>query len=186
MQTAERTLVLNRGYEPIQIISWQRAVTLVVLAKVDVVAAYDAWRHPTLATPAVVRLRSPFHRAAPQVKFSRANIYARDRHRCQYCGARCTAAELTFDHVVPRARGGRTSWENIVAACYACNGKKACRTPGEAGMTLRAAPARPRWMPAVQIQVSARSVPEAWRDYLYWTEALEDDTDDGGVGGQRC
>jgi 5-methylcytosine-specific restriction endonuclease McrA len=175
MTNAERTLVLDRGYEPIQIISWQRAITLVVLAKVDVVAAYDAWRHPALATPAVVRLRSPFRRRRPPVKFSRANIFARDRHRCQYCGARGPASELTFDHVGPRARGGATSWDNIVSACFACNRHKGCRTPAEAGMVLRATPTRPAWMPAVQIQVSARSIPDAWRDYLYWTGELDED-----------
>ena len=86
--------------------------------------------------------------------------------------------ELTYDHVVPRSKGGLTTWENIVSACYACNRRKANRTPAEAGMRLRATPVRPSWIPAVQIRVSNRSVPDAWRDYVYWTAEI--DHPDGG------
>ena len=173
-----RTLLLNQGYEPIEIVSWQRALTLVHLDKVDVVEEYDAEvRAPSLIVrvPAVVRLRRHLRRHARAVRFSRVNIYARDGHRCQYCGVRCTPAELTYDHVVPRSRGGRTAWDNIVSACYACNARKANRTPTEAGMVLRTPPYQPRWLPAVEIRVSARSMPEAWRDYMYWTSEIEGD-----------
>lgn len=173
---ATRTLLLTQGYEPIQIISWQRAITLLALDKVDVVEQYDAEIRAasiTLRVPAVVRLRVLFARAARPVKFSRVNIYARDRYRCQYCGVHCGVDELTFDHVLPRSRGGATTWENIVSACYACNRAKANRTPAEARMRLRSVPKRPTWMPAVQIRVSTRSVPEAWRDYVYWTGEVE-------------
>jgi 5-methylcytosine-specific restriction endonuclease McrA len=177
----DRTLLLTQGYEPIQIISWQRAVTLLALAKVDVVAEYDTEIRATslvVKVPAVVRLRKAFHRYAKPVKFSRVNIYARDRYRCQYCGAKCGIDELTYDHVIPRSKGGHTTWENIVSACYACNRHKANRTPAEAGMKLRATPARPTWMPSVQIRVSTRSVPDAWRDYVYWTGEI--DNEEGG------
>jgi len=177
-----RTLLLNQGYEPLQIIAWQRALTLLALDKVDVVEEYDiAIRAMSyvINVPAVVRLRKAFRRHAKPVKFSRVNIYARDGYRCQYCTARCTIDELTYDHVTPRSRGGRTCWENIVSACYACNRRKANRTPSEAGMKLLATPVRPTWMPSVQIRVSAKSVPDAWRDYVYWTGAI--DGDDGGA-----
>jgi 5-methylcytosine-specific restriction endonuclease McrA len=177
-----RTLLLTRGYEPIQVISWQRAITLVALDKVEVVEEYDAEIRAVslmVRVPAVVRLLKTFRRHAKPVKFSRVNIYARDGHRCQYCGVTCSVSELTYDHVIPRSRGGRTVWENIVSACYACNRRKANRTPAEAGMKLRAAPVRPSWMPAVQIRVSARSVPDAWRDYVYWTGEI--DNEEGGV-----
>nr|HEX4318590.1 HNH endonuclease [Kofleriaceae bacterium] len=123
----------------------------------------------------MVRLRKAFRRHVKPVKFSRVNIYARDRYRCQYCGQTCTTNELTYDHVVPRSRGGRTTWENIVAACYVCNRRKANRTPAEAGMKLLAQPVRPTWMPAVQIRVSAQSMPDAWRDYVYWTGQIDGD-----------
>lgn len=176
-----RTLLLTQGYEPLQIISWQRAITLLALDKVEVVHEYDTEvRAPSLIVrvPSIVRLRKAFRRFAKPVKFSRVNIYARDGYRCQYCGKKCTTDELTYDHVIPRSKGGRTSWENIVSACYACNRRKANRTPAEAGMKLLAMPVRPTWMPSVQIRVSARSVPDAWRDYVYWTGEIDHE---GGV-----
>jgi 5-methylcytosine-specific restriction endonuclease McrA len=178
-----RTLLLTQGYEPLQIISWQRAITLVTLDKVEVVEQYDAEiRAVSLVVnvPAVVRLLKAFRRHAKPVKFSRVNIYARDGYRCQYCGIRCAIDELTYDHVIPRAQGGRTTWDNIVSACYACNATKANRTPVQAGMKLRTVPTRPTWMPSVQIRVSAKSVPDAWRDYVYWTGEIVHE--DGGGG----
>ena len=177
-----RTLLLTQGYEPIQIISWQRAITLLALDKVEVVEEYDAAIRAAsimLRVPAVVRLRKLFRRAPKPVKFSRVNIYARDSYRCQYCGMTCGVDELTYDHVVPRSKGGKTTWENIVSACYTCNRRKANRTPTQAGMALLTAPVRPSWMPAVQIRVSTRSVPDAWRDYVYWTSEI--DNEDGGA-----
>ncbi len=175
-----RTLLLTQGYEPIKIIPWQRALTLLMLDKVDVVEEYDAEIRGTsmiLNVPAVVRLRRAFRRFAKPVKFSRVNIYARDEYRCQYCGVKCSISQLTYDHVVPRSRGGRTSWDNIVSCCYVCNARKANRTPAEAKMVLRSTPVRPTWMPAIQIRVSTKSVPDAWRDYVYWTGEI--DTDEG-------
>ncbi|MGE5186671.1 MAG: HNH endonuclease, partial [Acidobacteriota bacterium] len=97
-----RTLLLTQGYEPIQIISWQRAITLLALDKVEVVEEYDAAIRAAsimLRVPAVVRLRKLFRRAPRPVKFSRVNIYARDSYRCQYCGVACGVDELTYDHV---------------------------------------------------------------------------------------
>ncbi len=173
-----RTLLLNQGYEPIKIIPWQRAITLLTLHKVEVVEEYDAQIRATsiiVQVPAVVRLRKAFRRHAKPVKFSRVNIYARDGYRCQYCATRCTTDQLTYDHVVPRSRGGRTTWDNIVSCCYTCNARKANRTPAEAQMALLSIPTRPTWMPSVQIQVSTKSVPDAWRDYVYWTGEIEQD-----------
>lgn len=172
----DRTLLLNQGYEPIKIISWQRAMTLLTLDKVDVVDVYDANVRATsivVQVPAVVRLRKAYRRHAKPVKFSRVNIYARDGYRCQYCGDKCAVHELTYDHVVPRSRGGKTTWENIVSCCYSCNRTKANRTPAEAKMRLLATPVRPSWIPAVQIRVSNSSVPDAWRDYVYWTGEID-------------
>ena len=176
-----QTLLLNQGFEPIKVISWQRAISLLFLGKVEVLEEYDRDIRSVnliIKVPAVVRLLRAFRRHAKPVKFSRVNIYARDGYRCQYCGAKCSIDELTYDHVTPRSRGGRTTWDNIVSCCYACNAKKANRTPAEARMALRSVPGRPTWMPAVQIRVSAKSIPDAWRDYVYWTGAI--DGDDGG------
>ena len=173
-----RTLLLSQGYEPIKVISWQRAITLLFLGKVEVVEEYtDDIRSVTLVIkiPAVVRLLRAFRRHAKPVKFSRVNIYARDHYRCQYCGKKAGMPELTYDHVVPRSQGGRTDWTNIVTACYDCNRKKGGRTPKQAGMHLLSQPVQPNWVPAMTIRISTRSVPEAWQDYLYWTGELRED-----------
>jgi 5-methylcytosine-specific restriction endonuclease McrA len=167
---ATRTLMIDQGYQPIRIVSWQRAITLIALDKVDVVEEYDAViRAASLVVqaPAVVRLRTSVRWHAKPVKFSRINLYARDDYRCQYCGEQCAIDRLTYDHVVPRSRGGRTTWDNIVSCCYPCNAEKADRTPAEAQMTLRTVPARPRWLPAAQMRITARSVPELWRSYMF-------------------
>ncbi|HPH65607.1 MAG TPA: HNH endonuclease [Kofleriaceae bacterium] len=177
MSAENRTLLLSQGYEPIKVISWQRAIALLTLGKVEVIEEYDAELRAVslvIKVPAVVRLLRAFRRHKKPVKFSRVNIAARDRYRCQYCDRKCALSEITYDHVLPRSRGGVTSWENIVSACVACNSRKANRTPTEAGMALRTAPVRPQWMGAVTITVSTRSVPDAWRDYLYWTGELQD------------
>ena len=171
----QRTLVLNHAYEPIKVVSWQRAISLLTLGKVEVIEEYG-WSVRSVAlvikVPAVVRILRAFRRRKQPVRFSRVNIYARDRYRCLYCGEKKPIAELTFDHVVPRRMGGRTEWENIATACEDCNRRKGARTPAQAGMALRSRPVRPQWVPAVAIQVSLRSVPDAWRDYLYWTGEL--------------
>lgn len=170
------TLLLSQSYEPIKIISWQRAITLLFLGKVEVVEEYDHdIRSVTfvIKVPAVVRLLRAFRRHHKPVKFSRVNIYARDGYTCQYCGVRLSVSELTYDHVVPRSQGGATDWTNIVTCCHDCNRVKGGRTPRQAGMQLRAQPVQPNWVPAVTIRVSLRSVPDAWRDYLYWTGELD-------------
>jgi 5-methylcytosine-specific restriction endonuclease McrA len=177
MQIDSRTLVLSQAYEPIKVVSWQRALTLLTLGKVEVLEEYDhSVRAVTFVVrvPAVIRLLRAFRRRRLPVKFTRVNIYARDRYRCQYCGDRRPIGELTFDHVVPRRAGGRTEWTNIVTACQECNLRKGGRTPVQAGMLLRVPPVRPDWVPAVSITISLRSVPDAWRDYLYWTAEIAD------------
>jgi 5-methylcytosine-specific restriction endonuclease McrA len=164
-----RTLVLSSGYEPIQVVSWQRAITLLALDKVDIVAQYDAVVRAVsivMQVPSIVRHRSAAKRRPTTVKFSRSNIYARDDYRCQYCGIACTVDELTYDHVIPRSHGGRTTWENIVSCCYACNRRKANRTPAEAGMTLLAVPKRPTWVRSIAIRADTSAIPDAWRDYV--------------------
>lgn len=172
---ATRTLLLSQGYEPLKVISWQRAFTLLTLGKVEVLEEYDAdVRTMTVVfkVPAVVRLLRAFRRHKKPVKFSRANIYARDQYRCQYCGTKAPIADLTYDHVLPRAQGGKTTWHNIVTCCYECNRHKGNRTPEQAGMRLRASPTQPTWVPAVTIRISTVSVPDAWRDYMWWTGEL--------------
>jgi 5-methylcytosine-specific restriction endonuclease McrA len=171
----ESTLLLSQSYEPIKVISWQRAISLMFLGKAEVVEEYDNnVRTVSLVfkVPAVVRLLRAFRRFSRPVKFSRANIYARDAHKCQYCGRKASVADLTYDHVVPKSQGGAMLWTSIVSCCFQCNRKKGGRTPKEASMSLLAAPARPQWVTAVSIRMSVKSVPDAWRDYLYWNGDL--------------
>jgi 5-methylcytosine-specific restriction endonuclease McrA len=177
MATNERTLVLSQGYEPVRVVSWQRAITMISLGKVEIIEEYDGFIRSTsvvVKVPAVVRLINAFRRVKKPVKFSRINIYARDGYRCQYCAKKEKLSELTYDHVLPKSRGGRTVWTNIVTCCYSCNSKKRDRTPLEAKMRLRKKPIQPKWIPAVAIRVSQESVPSAWRDYMYWTGSLDE------------
>jgi 5-methylcytosine-specific restriction endonuclease McrA len=178
MEPTHRTLVLSQAYEPVKIVSWQRAITLLFLGKAEVIEEYDRDIKTTsivIKIPAVVRLLNAFRRHKKAVKFSRINIYGRDKYSCQYCGAKKSINELTYDHVVPRAQGGKTVWSNIVTCCEACNRHKANRTPDQAGMRLLKVPVQPTAMPVLVVAVSRESVPDAWRDYLYWTGELESD-----------
>jgi 5-methylcytosine-specific restriction endonuclease McrA len=171
-----QTLMLSQGYEPIKVVSWQRAITLLTLGKVEVIEEYDHEVRSTsviLKMPAVVRLLNAFRRRKGPIKFSRINIYGRDHFRCQYCSAKITMASGTFDHVIPRTQGGQTTWKNIVTCCGACNSKKGGRTPQQSGMQLRATPFQPTVVPIMAFTVSKASAPDAWRDYLYWTSEID-------------
>jgi len=169
-------LLLDATYAPLRTLPWQRAVTLFFLGKVEVLEEYEArpLRSPsiTIAMPAVVRLLRLVPRPRVQVKFSRSNVYRRDEHACQYCGERPGVTGLTYDHVMPRARGGRTSWTNIVTCCVRCNLRKGDRTPIEAGMLLRRAPQRPRGIDDL-VAVSSVGAPQIWREYL-WSSSRGD------------
>lgn len=173
MSTA--VLFLDAEWRPLRIEPWQRAIADFFLGKVEVIE-YSRDRTIRGATrsypmPSVVRLVSHFKRERIRIKFSRLNINARDGFACQYCGARQMTEDLTFDHVVPRSRGGRTTWENIVTCCAQCNVEKANRTPAEAGMALLSRPRKPRYLPAVQVKMGKNSIPEEWRPY--WSATLE-------------
>lgn len=171
----EQILLLNITYEPLKIINWKKAITMLCLGKVEVIEEYDLDIHSvsfTLKLPSVVRLLKMVKRHNSPIKFSRQNIYARDRHRCQYCGNRHATEELTYDHVFPKSRGGKTEWENIVTCCIDCNRVKGGRTPKEASMALVRKPSRPTWIPALRITIGFHRVPESWRDYLYWNVEL--------------
>lgn len=171
-RTNHRTLVLNQGYEPIRVINWERAITMVWLEKATVLTEYSFQvhsKHLAWNIPAVIWLRKKAKRFVPQVKLTRHYIYARDGWVCQYCGERFKASELTFDHVLPRSRGGRTTWENIATSCIPCNQRKEDRTPEEAGMPLLRKPRKPKWMPALLAKsLNDRTVPQEWNDYIGW------------------
>ena len=172
-------LVLNAdfrplSYYPLSLWAWQDVVKAVFLDRVDVLSTYDQEvRSPSFAMklPSVVSLRD----YVPQDRtpaFTRFNVFLRDGFACLYCGRR---EDLTFDHVIPRSRGGRTSWSNIATACSRCNLAKGGRTPAEAMMVLLRPPAPPK---AWELQEGGRRFPpnylhQSWMDYLYWDAELE-------------
>jgi 5-methylcytosine-specific restriction endonuclease McrA len=173
-------LVLNAdfrplSYYPLSLWPWEEAVKAVYLERVDVVASYDhVVRSPSISIqlPSVISLREFVAQDRPPA-FTRFNVFLRDGFRCQYCGA---DDELTFDHLVPRSRGGRTTWENIVTACGPCNLRKGGRSPRDAGLTL---PRRPRRPNMHELQAMGRRFPphylhSSWMDYLYWDVELEE------------
>jgi 5-methylcytosine-specific restriction endonuclease McrA len=174
----EMTLVLNATFEPVKIVDWQRAMTLWCQGKVEIVETHDREVRSvtfTFRLPSVVRLLRfvRIRQKRDYVPFSRANIFARDRLTCQYCAQPFASDDLTFDHVLPAARGGRRTWDNIVTACVPCNKRKAARTPEEAGMTLVRLPRKPASSPALRVTVGLRRTPENWRSYLYWNAELD-------------
>lgn len=172
-------LVLNADYTPLSyyplsLWSWQNAIKAVFLDKVDIVAQYDREVHSAsmaMQLPSVIALRQ-YIKPSEFPAFTRFNLFLRDRFECQYCGS---GEHLTFDHVIPRRLGGKTSWENVTTACLPCNLKKGGRTPQQAHMPLRHPATRPTsW----QLQDAGRGFPpnhlhESWRDYLYWDVELE-------------
>ena len=175
----EQTLLLNASYEPLKVVHWQKAVTLWWQGKVEIISVYDREVHAvsiSFKLPSVIRLLRyvRIKRRFDYVPFSRANIYARDQYTCQYCGSDFPTGELTFDHVIPVAQGGRKDWENIVTCCITCNRQKGGRTPAEAGMSLVRHPRRPSAVPAIRVTIGIRNAPQSWRDYLYWNIELDD------------
>jgi 5-methylcytosine-specific restriction endonuclease McrA len=172
-------LVLNAdfrplSYYPLSLWPWQEVVKAVFLDRVEVVSTYDKVIHsPTfeMLLPSVVSLKHYVAQDRPPA-FTRFNLFLRDAFSCQYCGA---GEDLTFDHLIPRSKGGRTTWENIVTACARCNLSKGGRTPREARMHPQRHPRRPSMY---ELQDRGRRFPpnhlhESWLDYLYWDIELE-------------
>ena len=172
-------LVLNAdfrplSYSPLSIWSWQDTIKAVFLDRVNIVALYDKAVHSPsmeMKLPSVVSLKS-YVRPLRHPAFTRFNVFLRDRFACQYCGSR---EDLTFDHLVPRSRGGQTTWENVVAACSSCNLEKGRMSPDESGMF----PSQLPFQPSVNdLHRNGRLFPpnylhQSWLDYLYWDTELE-------------
>ena len=164
-------LVLNASFEPLHIVTWQRAIQLLFQGKVEVVEESDKEVRTvrmTIKVPAVLRLLTyvPISKKKHIVRFSRANIFLRDDFVCQYCGRHCSKSHLTLDHVIPIVQGGRKCWENIVSACKPCNQKKGGRTPHQASMQLIRKPKQPHWLPTASLQMGITRTPERWKIYL--------------------
>lgn len=188
-----QTLLLTQAYTPHKVIPLDRAISMLFLGKIEVIQEYDEVLgrvnesrlkdFPHLArafkrnygdglgeliikVPSVAILTRSVGNIKRGVKFSRINVFTRDGYRCQYCGDKKRSSELNYDHVVPRHRGGKTMWENIVASCYDCNGLKANRTPEEAGMKLRRVPYKPKSLPMLGPKFSPIGIPAEWVPYV--------------------
>lgn len=176
-------LVLNASFEPLQIVTWQRAIQLLFQGKVEVIEESDKEVHSvrlTIRVPAVLRLLEyvPLKKRKQIVRFSRTNVFIRDQHRCQYCGNSFNKSHLTLDHVRPVVQGGGKSWENIVTACKPCNQKKGGRTPHQAKMDLVRTPFRPNWLPATAIRMTVSKTPDRWKIYMNLIREEDDDSSD--------
>ena len=200
-----QVLVLNRLWQAVNLCSVRRALALLFEGHAPVVANTDSgefktydfqqWRDFSTRNPSesnddvvrtvALRIRVPrvilllFFDRLPrkEVKFTRHNIFERDRNTCQYCGRIFERRDLNLDHVIPRDRGGPTTWENIVCSCIPCNTRKANKTPAEAGMRLVRKPKRPKWRPFVQVSFGA-PMHESWKHFLdiaYWNVELGDE-----------
>lgn len=172
-------LVLNADYRPLSyyplsLWPWQEAIKAVCLDRVLIVAEYEQTvrsQRAEFRIPSVVVLKD-FVKPQKRVAFTRFNLFLRDEFCCQYCGSK---GDLTFDHVLPRARGGITSWENVVAACSPCNLRKGSKTLKQAGLRLAKVPKAPT---AEEMQTHGRRFPpnhlhDSWLDYLYWDAELD-------------
>jgi 5-methylcytosine-specific restriction endonuclease McrA len=161
----QQVLVLNASYEPLNVCSVRRAHVLVFKGKAEVLEELEKplrSASDTFQRPHVIRLlhfvRVP---RAVKRKISRKALFARDGHKCAYCGS---TGKLTLDHVVPRSRGGDSVWENVVTSCAPCNLRKGNRTPEEIKMRMLITPSAPT--PALFVTLSAPGVPDGWQPYL--------------------
>jgi 5-methylcytosine-specific restriction endonuclease McrA len=198
-------LVLNKHYAALRVVSAKRAFTMIFKQLAEIISVedsqwvsydFDSWRQVSeyrskyqreghdwvrcvrfeIAVPRIIRLL--FYDRLPRqpVKFNRRNIFARDTNRCQYCGKKYPTSELSLDHVLPRSRGGGTSWTNIVCCCVDCNVRKGGRTPPEAGMRLIVEPVKPKRSPVIALRLSSEKY-ASWKQFLnaaYWNVELRD------------
>ncbi len=199
----QHVLVLNRLWQAVNVCTARRALTLLFQGHAQAVLdrsdgsfqtySFIEWHdfsqqepHPESVRTVSFRIRVPRvillmvydHLPKKEVKFTRHNIFERDKNTCQYCGKAFDRKDLNLDHVIPRDRGGPTSWENIVCSCIDCNTLKANRTPQEAGLHLIRKPKRPKWRPFVQINFSLHQH-DSWKHFIdlaYWNVELGEET----------
>ncbi len=198
-------LVLNKHYAALRVVSARRAFCMLFGETAEIISVedsqflsydFDSWRELSelraryereehewvrcvrfeLAVPRIIRVLIYDRLPRAEVKFTRRNIFARDRNHCQYCGRRFATSELSLDHVVPRSQGGLSTWDNVCCCCVKCNIRKGGRTPREAGMRLICKPVRPRRSPIIALRLGSEKY-ASWKQFLdaaYWNVELRD------------
>lgn len=176
-------LLLNADFRPLSTyplskLHWTKSVQSAISGKTIVVAEYDRHVHSgrmSMPIPSVMALREYVDLSRP-APLNKLNLFLRDRLHCAYCGARFESSDLTFDHVVPRAKGGRSTWKNLAAACRPCNQRKGDRRAEQVGMTMRMKPYHPTLAQLNALGTEMGDflgVPVTWRDWLYWTTSID-------------
>jgi 5-methylcytosine-specific restriction endonuclease McrA len=190
-------LQLNKNWVPIEVITVAQAMEKIFTGRARAIEVdnfnlhnFESWsqlaalkNQPGIRTatlylrvPEVVVLTNYGETPDKHLAFSRSNIYKRDRNTCQYCGVRPGTSELTIDHIIPRSRGGKSTWLNCVLACITCNRKKADRTLAESGLRLRHQPIKPEWSPRI-VLARVRNIPVSWERFVsnaYWDQELKE------------
>ncbi len=159
-------LVLNQSFQPLSVTNVKKAIIMIYLDKAEIVEKNCEFIHTVserFPLPSIVRLKRYINVPRKRVILSRKNILKRDGNQCQYCGKK--SVPLTIDHVIPRYRGGKDTWENLVCACVSCNNKKGNRTPTEAGLIMMRKPQRPNHIYFIRYTVG--NVDKRWKPYLY-------------------
>ncbi len=162
-----KVLLLNQSYEPLTLCTTKKALILIILQKAELVNSNSKLAVRTVNKsfpwPSVIRLKAYIKVPYVNINLTRKNILRRDNHKCGYCGR----GDLTFtiDHIIPKTKGGKDTWENLVTACLPCNNKKGSKTPEEAGMQLRIKPHKPNYIMFILNSISR--IDESWRPYLF-------------------
>lgn len=160
----EKVLLLNASYEPLNVCSWKRAIVLLMKGKAEEIEHNGHLINKSIPAPTVIRLIHYVAVPYKELPFNRKNIIHRDNHTCQYCGKK--SSDLSVDHIIPRSRGGKSSWENVITACVKCNTKKADRTPLEAGMRMLKKPVKPVNYIHFELTKLSANAFDLWGKYL--------------------
>lgn len=162
-----RVLVLNQSYEPLTICSPKKALVLLYLTKAELIAENKSRAVHTVTKnfdfPSIIKLSEYKRIPYRQVEISRKNIFRRDGHRCQYCGTK--SSPMTIDHVVPKSKGGKDTWENLVTACFKCNNRKGDVSPAEAGLKLRSDPSKPNFI--LYLHQKLGNIDDNWKPFIF-------------------
>lgn len=167
-----KVLTLSSTYEPLGVVDWEKAVSLVFSGKVHTLSEYDRVVHSpstSIKVPSVIVFKHNKHKRVKSVRFSRKNVWIRDEGRCQYCSQQVSIKDFTLDHVVPRTLGGSTMWTNVVTCCTRCNQVKGDKLLHKCGMNLIKVPIKPSSLPYVQdveFYNFESSVPDDWKFWL--------------------